>query len=171
MTNQTQGWRKCFKHSQGATDFRIQGAASPLTSSAYASGCRCHGNPGREASSRPGLQRSVHYSSTVPPRPDSCLGIHASLCWSNQVMCGLMTDTQRVACHSKNLCRPCPQTQCRKQVRVGRHENTGGAQDQYAYYQLHGDNADLEEREQAWLPHSRCEAHPGFNSSEGEGKW
>lgn len=124
---------QAFPMSAGMLILECREGTSLPTSPADASGCRCHGNPGRSRQQTRSAKRSSYDSSTIPTRP-GCLGTHAVLCWSNQVMCGLVTATQRVALSFKNLCWPCPQTQCCRQVRI--------AQDQYAYYQLHGDDAD-----------------------------
>jgi hypothetical protein len=112
-----------------------EGTSLP-TSPEDASGCRCHGDSGREAGSRSGLQRSGYDSSTLPTRTGCCLGSQAALCWSNQVMCDSVTATQRPACHSKNLCRPCPQTQCCRQVSVGWHGNTVELSMRITYYMV-----------------------------------
>lgn len=136
---------QAFPMSAGLLILEYREETSSLTNPVDASGCRCLGIPGREAGSRSGLQRFGYDSSTVPTRPGLCMRTHAVLCWSNQVMCGLVTATQRVALSFKNLCKPCPQ--CYRQVRV--------AQDLYAYYLLHGDDALSSQRgrEQVWLSH------------------
>lgn len=67
----------------------------------------------------------------------------------------------------ENLWSLCPQTQNR-QVGTGRAQDYE-TQETRALLRPHGDDAELQEREQAWLIHpQRCVTHSGFDFSEGD---